>query len=132
MCYLGALSSYKNQGNRRIKYGVKIMNSYDQTIDNHGLQEFVDQHKSYLDTIKIKKDTILYHYTNYEGLKGILSDQRLWFTDYKHLNDTSEIKYSKRVRVLARYPKECWYCVAGARVAAGRLFGWLKMNNIRD
>ncbi len=33
----------------------------------------------------------LYHYTTWEGLKGILESQALWATNYKFLNDYSEI-----------------------------------------
>lgn len=41
----------------------------------------------------LKKDipSSLYHYTNYNGLNGILNSRQLWFTHYKQLNDTSEI-----------------------------------------
>ena len=34
----------------------------------------------------------LYHYTNLEGLKGILDTQTLWATHFKGLNDSSEIE----------------------------------------
>ena len=35
---------------------------------------------------------MLYHYTNIDGLKGIISNNglKLWFTNYKYLNDSSE------------------------------------------
>lgn len=33
----------------------------------------------------------LYHYTTWEGLQGILENQTLWATNYKFLNDHSEI-----------------------------------------
>ena len=33
----------------------------------------------------------LYHYTTWEGLQGILENQTLWATNYKFLNDYSEI-----------------------------------------
>lgn len=33
----------------------------------------------------------LYHYTNWDGLLGILKNQSLWATNYKYLNDYSEI-----------------------------------------
>jgi Protein of unknown function (DUF2971) len=41
-----------------------------------------------------EKNTIempLYHYTNERGLKGIIESQTIWFTDYRHLNDPSEL-----------------------------------------
>src|SRR5580704_15851225 len=33
----------------------------------------------------------LYHYTDGRGLKGIIESQTFWFTDYRHLNDPSEL-----------------------------------------
>jgi len=39
----------------------------------------------------------LWHYTTLEGLMGILKSQRLWATDYRHLNDSSELEYAKSI-----------------------------------
>jgi hypothetical protein len=36
-------------------------------------------------------ETTLYHYTSAAGLKGILESESVWFTDYRHLNDPSEV-----------------------------------------
>lgn len=36
---------------------------------------------------------LLFHYTNAQGLVGILETSRLWATNYRFLNDSSEIKY---------------------------------------
>jgi hypothetical protein len=38
-----------------------------------------------------KIDVPLYHYTDGRGLKGIFESGRIWFTDYRHLNDPSEV-----------------------------------------
>lgn len=35
----------------------------------------------------------LYHYTDAAGLNGIIKDQQLWLTDYRHLNDPHEVIY---------------------------------------
>lgn len=35
----------------------------------------------------------LYHYTGGAGLLGIITSQQLWFTNYLHLNDPSELRY---------------------------------------
>jgi hypothetical protein len=35
----------------------------------------------------------LYHYTDGRGLSGIAESQTIWFTDYRHLNDPSELSY---------------------------------------
>jgi hypothetical protein len=40
------------------------------------------------------KNTIevpLYHYTDGLGLRGIIESGQIWFTDYRHLNDPSEL-----------------------------------------
>jgi hypothetical protein len=33
----------------------------------------------------------LYHYTDARGLKGIIESGQIWFTDYRHMNDPSEL-----------------------------------------
>ena len=33
----------------------------------------------------------LYHYTDIGGLAGILTNEEIWFTDYRHLNDPKEL-----------------------------------------
>lgn len=46
----------------------------------------------------------LYHYTTWEGLQGILENQTLWATNYKFLNDYSEIILFKDKLVSLIYP----------------------------
>src|SRR5690349_8458329 len=38
---------------------------------------------------------ILYHYTDAAGLEGMLRNGNLWITDYRFLNDRSEVIHSK-------------------------------------
>lgn len=47
----------------------------------------------------------LYHYTTAEGLKGILTSRKIWFTDYNYLNDPGEIVYGKNYifKILEKY-----------------------------
>lgn len=40
-----------------------------------------------------KIDDTLYHYTNVAGLEGILKSEAVWFTDFRHMNDPSEITH---------------------------------------
>lgn len=47
----------------------------------------------------------LWHYTTAEGLKGILSDKTLWATDYRFLNDSLELIYSKKILHQTLLPK---------------------------
>ena len=44
-----------------------------------------------------KIETPLYHYTDGRGLKGIMESQTIWFTDYRHLNDPSELVHGLEV-----------------------------------
>lgn len=37
----------------------------------------------------------LFHYTNWKGLKGIVSSQQLWATHFRHLNDATEVEHLK-------------------------------------
>lgn len=57
-------------------------------LDLKGLLE------AYADKPEERPETTLYHYTNYNGLEGILKTRKLWLSDYSCLNDTSEIKYA--------------------------------------
>lgn len=43
----------------------------------------------------MNKSEFLYHYTNFEGLKGIIDSKSLWLTNRKHMSDTSEFMHSK-------------------------------------
>jgi hypothetical protein len=46
----------------------------------------------------------LYHYTTWEGLQGILETQTLWATNYKFLNDYSEIVLFREKLISFIYP----------------------------
>ena len=39
----------------------------------------------------------LYQYTGWSGLCGIIESQSVWFTDYRHLNDPSELSHGVEV-----------------------------------
>lgn len=41
----------------------------------------------------------LYHYTIYEGLKGILESKTIWLSDYRCLNDPTEIHYALSILI---------------------------------
>ncbi len=40
---------------------------------------------------------VVYHYTDTAGLLGILASGRLWATDYRYMNDRSELSYTYRL-----------------------------------
>lgn len=44
-----------------------------------------------------KRPRYLYHYTNAQGLLGMLQSRRVWATDSRFLNDPTEISYAIRV-----------------------------------
>ena len=39
----------------------------------------------------------VYHYTTIEGLKGIISDRKLWLTDIRYLNDKAELGHGYKL-----------------------------------
>lgn len=43
------------------------------------------------------REELLYHYTSFEGLLGILRSQSLWATSLHYLNDTEEFRYGNDV-----------------------------------
>ncbi|UQR61186.1 DUF2971 domain-containing protein [Bradyrhizobium sp. C-145] len=61
------------------------------------LQKAIDSFAEWRDKhLQIEQDTSaittpLYHYTNADGFKGILESGSIWFTDYRHLNDPTEL-----------------------------------------
>ncbi len=70
------------------------------------LQSVLEDHKKVTEAIcnSISDDlasmptpSIIYHYTDDHGLKGILETGRLWFTDLFNLNDPSELNHGIRL-----------------------------------
>ncbi len=50
----------------------------------------------------------LFHYTNYQGLEGIIESQTLWATHYRYLNDAEELIHAKTIlhRIVSPKVKE--------------------------
>jgi hypothetical protein len=59
------------------------------------VQDYVDWAAKYLTALEKRTvvDTPLYHYTDANGLKGIIENDEIWFTDYRYLNDPSELRH---------------------------------------
>jgi hypothetical protein len=58
-------------------------------------QDYVKWANKYLLVLE-KRTTItqtLYRYTDANGLKGIIENDEIWFTDYRYLNDPSELRH---------------------------------------
>lgn len=66
-------------------------------------EDIENEYQSNVDSIhtefnnKSKYIEPFYHYTNENGLRGILTSQELWFTDYRYLNDPSEYLLSLKI-----------------------------------
>jgi len=46
---------------------------------------------------EIKASKMLFHYTTIEGLRGIIENRSLWFTDIDSVNDPMELHYGKKI-----------------------------------
>ena len=60
-----------------------------------GVNEFAQwwQQKQRTADIADKIVRPLYHYTDADGLKGIVENEEIWLTSVLHLNDPSEVNY---------------------------------------
>lgn len=60
-----------------------------------------------MDELKFEQEE-LYHYTTLDGLKSIIENKTIRLTDYRFLNDISELKYSVQVieEILQNYKNE--------------------------
>jgi hypothetical protein len=63
-------------------------------------REATDILQAFIGTIEAKPaPPMLYHYTNGDGLKGIIESGKLWFTDIFGLNDPSELRHGLSVAI---------------------------------
>jgi hypothetical protein len=69
---------------------------------------------AFVETVKSRKrPDRIYHYTDDEGLKGILEHGTLWLTDICHLNDPSELDHDFKIgikeleKAVIGRPREC-------------------------
>lgn len=63
---------------------------------NNKLDEALEEWHSKLSSGLSKLDKI-YHYTNFAGLRGIVESQRMQFTDFRFLNDPTELEFTKKI-----------------------------------
>ena len=52
------------------------------------------EHEAQQNAIQTNPENLLYHYTDQDGLYGILTNSCIWATDYRFLNDTSERQHA--------------------------------------
>jgi hypothetical protein len=63
------------------------------------LQEAIDKYRAWAERhVQVEQEATsvsapLYHYTGGNGLKGILESGQVWFTDYRQMNDPSELTH---------------------------------------
>ena len=50
-----------------------------------------------IEDYKMGDDSTLYHYTSADGLKSIIENRTIRFSDYRFLNDIDEIQYGKQI-----------------------------------
>lgn len=69
-----------------------------QTLET-AVQDYFDWAEFYLRGVEQRTaiTSPLYHYTNMTGLKGILTTDEIWFTDYRHLNDPDELLHGIKI-----------------------------------
>lgn len=56
-------------------------------------------HRMYKEWVRLhaERPKLLYHYTNAQGLLGMLQSKRLWASNSRFMNDPTEIKYATRL-----------------------------------
>jgi hypothetical protein len=61
------------------------------------------------DREKEREKGTIYHYTTYEGIKSILETRKLRYTDYRYINDPTEIKYGQEIVIEALLESDIVY-----------------------
>lgn len=83
---------------RKIFRKIRNCVCYDKHMDNSTIRNKADEllRESFNKLSDVKTSNLsdkVYHYTSAEGLKGIIENNCLWFSDIEYLNDETEIKY---------------------------------------
>lgn len=68
-----------------------MQTEYEERIKSYNLEGVSSLYTTYNNSIAVNDDSIVYHYTSFTALKGILEDQRLWLSNFSTTNDTSEV-----------------------------------------
>ena len=78
-------------------------------VDRHFDRGWGERQEVWGDLLSSKPPPLLYHYTNAQGLIGIVQSGKFWATDIRHLNDPYELRYSAQRMSDARYEIERKY-----------------------
>jgi hypothetical protein len=78
--------------------GDRIPTRQKSVMPHPDIEAYIDElEKKYKISPFSDQSCVLYHYTDIEGLKGILESGKMWTTDYRYLNDTQELKYGYEI-----------------------------------
>jgi hypothetical protein len=92
------MSRKTKRGHRTTKVDRRKWKKLSPTL-TAAIQEYLDRSKAALaqEDVTNRIDAPLYHYTDMNGLEGIIGNQQVWFTHYQHLNDPTEVTYGMEV-----------------------------------
>jgi hypothetical protein len=77
-----------------------------------GIEEYRNWGRDEVNSMGRTHGETLYHYTDGRGVLGIISSRSLHFTDFRHLNDPSELRYGRELleRAVTSLPKDAnWH-----------------------
>ncbi|MEX0724544.1 MAG: hypothetical protein WD053_11725 [Gracilimonas sp.] len=76
---------------RKIKFFEDYQNhkDFDKILNSLEKEEWLSKH-----TFKDEKE--LYHYSNLNGIRGIIENRELWFSHISSLNDPMEIDHGRK------------------------------------
>jgi hypothetical protein len=84
-------STRKTAGNKYVRLPpVELPHTLETAI-----QDYHDWSDKYFRTVEArnKVTTPRFHYTDLRGLDGIFKSGQIWFADYRHLNDQTELMH---------------------------------------
>ena len=67
------------------------------TLDERALDKVIPRLTEQWVSLHRKRPRYLYHYTNAQGLLGMLQSNRIWATNSRFMNDPTEIGYATRL-----------------------------------
>jgi hypothetical protein len=76
------------------------------------LEEYRNWGKDEVSSLGSAHDETLYHYTDGRGLLGIIGNRSMHFTDFRHLNDPSELTYGRELleKIVISLPRDAnWH-----------------------
>jgi len=75
----------------------KAQDTYRPTVSERDLDTVTQRLTEQWSSLHRKRPRYLYHYTNAQGVLGILQSNRIWATNSRFMNDPTEIAYATRL-----------------------------------